>query len=221
MSLTGLVGAGRTEVARAIFGARPADAGDIFVHGQRQKIRQPRDALRLGIGFLTEDRGANGLCMALPVRDNMTLPFWANGRDYLYGLLLSPRIEHQLAERYARSLNIRTHSLNTPVKYLSGGNQQKVVMAKWLIRRSKILIVDEPTSGIDIGAKEEVHRLLISFAREQGGTVLLISSDLPEVLKLSDRVLVMSRGQLVGELNRAEASEERIMNYALQVAMKG
>ncbi|MEO1444365.1 MAG: ATP-binding cassette domain-containing protein, partial [Chloroflexota bacterium] len=112
----------------------------------------------------------------------------------------------------------RAANLNTPVKFLSGGNQQKVVLAKWLLPQTSILIVDEPTAGVDIGAKEEVHRMLIAFAREQGGAVLVISSDLPEVLQLSDRILVMARGDLVGELSRAEATEEQIMNYALQLS---
>ena len=216
VGLTGLVGAGRTEVAKAIFGARPADTGTLYVHGKRVVIHKPSDALRLGIGFLTEDRTSNGLCMPLTIRENMTLPFWASGRHFLYGFLLNMRVERQLARQYAHDLDVRARNLGTPVKYLSGGNQQKVVLAKWLITQSKILIVDEPTAGIDIGSKEEVHKLIINFAR-QGGAVLLISSELPEVLKLSDRILVMARGRIAGELNRADASEERIMSYALQV----
>ncbi|NDJ59573.1 MAG: sugar ABC transporter ATP-binding protein [Chloroflexi bacterium] len=217
VALTGLMGAGRTEVAEGIFGVTPPDSGAIYVRGQRVQINQPGDALRHDIGFLTEDRAATGLGMALNIRENMTLPYWAQGRDYIYGLLLNHRRERQLTDDYARSLNVRARNLSTAVKYLSGGNQQKVVLAKWLLARSSILIADEPTLGIDIGAKEEVHRLLIDFARQQGGAVLLISSDLPEALKLSDRILVMAHGRLVGELSRAEATEKRIMAFAFQV----
>lgn len=217
ISLTGLMGAGRTEVAQAIFGYKPANSGDIYVRGQKARIRQPGDALRLGIGFLTEDRVASGLGLTMNIRENMTLPFWASGRDYSLGALLNLGRERDLSNTYARNLNVRARSLGMQVKFLSGGNQQKVVLAKWLIAQSSLLIADEPTLGIDIGAKEEVHKLLIHFARNEGGSVLIISSDLPEVLKLSDRVLVMAQGKLAGELTRAEATEERIMNYAFQV----
>jgi ribose transport system ATP-binding protein len=217
VSLTGLMGAGRTEVAQALFGAVPADSGSIYVRGEKVTICTPTDALHLGIGFLTEDRVTSGLGMALDIRENMTLPYWASGHDYRYGVLLNKRREQQLSETYAHNLNVRAHSLGTQVKYLSGGNQQKVVLAKWLIKQASILIIDEPTLGIDIGTKEEFHKLIITFARE-GGAVLMISSDLPEVLKLSDRILVMAHGRLVGTLTRAEASEERIMSYGLQVA---
>jgi ribose transport system ATP-binding protein len=218
VSLTGLMGSGRTEVAQAIFGYRPAASGAIFVRGEPVRIRRPGDALQLGIGFLTEDRVASGLGLTMNIRENMTLPYWAGGRSYRYGALLDLPLERRLTDTYARSLNVRARSLGTQVKFLSGGNQQKVVFAKWLIAQSTILIVDEPTLGIDIGAKEEVHKLLVSFARDEGGAVLVISSDMPEVLKLSDRVLVMAQGRLVGELTREEATEERIMNYAFQVA---
>lgn len=216
--LTGLMGSGRTEVAQTIFGVHPPDSGQILVYGRVSKIRRPIDALRLGIGFLTEDRLRTGLGLSLSLRENMTLPYWASGGHFGLGALLDLAQERVVTDAYARSLNVRARSLGMPVKFLSGGNQQKVVLAKWLITQSRILLADEPTLGIDIGAKEEVHRLLIRFAREQGGAVLVISSDMPEVLKLADRVLVMAQGRLVGELTRDEASEERIMSYAFQVA---
>jgi ribose transport system ATP-binding protein len=219
--LTGLMGAGRTEVAQAIFGAHPAHSGKIFVRGQLADIRGPADALKRGIGFLTEDRATTGLGLSMSIRENMTLPYWARGHNLRLGSLLSLRMEGKITDAISRDLNVRARSLGTQVKYLSGGNQQKVVLAKWLIAQSSILIADEPTLGIDVGAKEEVHKLLVNFARQQGGAVLIISSDLPEVLKLSDRVLVMAHGRLVGELTRAEASQGRIMNYAFQVAAKG
>ncbi|MEL6271350.1 MAG: sugar ABC transporter ATP-binding protein [Chloroflexota bacterium] len=218
LGITGLVGAGRTEVAEAIFGVHPPDSGTITIRGEPVHIRHPREALSQGIGFLTEDRGTSGLCMSMGIRENMTLPYWASGKSGLSGLLLNMRDERKKTDHYARQLNVRAANLNTPVKFLSGGNQQKVVLAKWLLPQTSILIVDEPTAGVDIGAKEEVHRMLIAFAREQGGAVLVISSDLPEVLQLSDRILVMARGDLVGELSRAEATEEQIMNYALQLS---
>jgi ribose transport system ATP-binding protein len=156
------------------------------------------------------------MALALSVRDNMTLPLlarWANSLGSPWWL--SPRREVALANDYAGRLQIRAHDLGDAVRYLSGGNQQKVIIAKWLMARCRILILDEPTLGIDVGAKEEIHHLIVQFAREKGGAVLLISSDLPEVLKLSDRVLVMAEGRLQGELSRAEATEERIMHYAV------
>jgi ribose transport system ATP-binding protein len=212
------MGSGRTEIAQAISGCRPADAGAVFVRGKKTRIRRPADALAHGIGYLTEDRAATGLGMSLSLRENMTLPFWARGEQYRFGALLDLRKEREVSAAYARDLGVRARSLGMPVKFLSGGNQQKVVLAKWLIAQSTILIVDEPTLGIDVGAKEEVHRLLARFAREEGGAVLMISSELPEVLKMSDRVLVMAHGELVAEFTHDEATEERIMSYAFQVA---
>jgi ribose transport system ATP-binding protein len=135
-------------------------------------------------------------------------------------MFLNRRKELNLSDEFGQRLNVRAASLRMPVRYLSGGNQQKVVLAKWLIARCSILIVDEPTAGIDVGAKEEVHRLLVNFTRHEGGTVIMISSDLPEILKLSDRILIMAQGRKVKELDRTEATEEIVMNYSLQ-AVKG
>lgn len=217
VSLAGLVGAGRTAVAEAIFGARPAASGAIYVDGQLARIRHPADAGRYGIGFATEDRASTGLALALSVRDNMTLPLVARDvRRLGSAWLLNRQREENLVNTYRRELDVRAHHLDDAVRYLSGGNQQKVILAKWLMARCRILILDEPTFGIDVGAKEEIHGLIIAFARERGA-VLLISSDLPEVLKLSDRVLVMASGRLQGEFARSEASEERVMTYAMRM----
>ncbi|MEP7287538.1 MAG: sugar ABC transporter ATP-binding protein [Chloroflexota bacterium] len=220
VGISGLMGSGRTELAQSIFGVHPLTSGEIYIRGQRVNIRIPGDAVKLGIGFLTEDRLGDGLGASLSIRDNMSLPLWASGQEYVYGLFLNRRKERQLSNEYSRRLNVRATNMSMPVRYLSGGNQQKVVLAKWLIARCSILIVDEPTAGIDIGAKEEVHRLLINFTRQEGGTVIMISSDLPEILKLSDRILVMAKGHMVKELNRAEATEEIVMGYSL-TSIKG
>ena len=216
VGISGLMGSGRTELAQSIFGVYPPDSGEIYVRGQRVNIRIPGNALKLGIGFLTEDRLGDGLGASMSIRENMSLPMWASGQGYSYSVLLDRRKERQLSDEYGHRLNVRAANMRVPVRYLSGGNQQKVVLAKWLMAQCSILIVDEPTAGIDIGAKEEVHRLLINFARQEGGTVLMISSDLPEILKLSDRILVMAGGHMVKELERAEATEEIVMGYSLQ-----
>jgi ABC-type sugar transport system ATPase subunit len=218
VGLAGLVGAGRTALAEALFGAAPASGGQIYVDGKPVSIRHPDDATRYGLGFATEDRAGSGLCLALSVRENMTLPLWARWRQSLGRLWLNRRHEVSLTNQYAQELAVRAHDLEEAVRYLSGGNQQKVIIAKWLMARCRILILDEPTLGIDVGAKEEIHRLIVRFAREDGGAVLFISSDLPEVLKLSDRVLVMAHGRLQGELSRATATEERIMLHAVAAA---
>jgi ribose transport system ATP-binding protein len=215
IGVAGLVGAGRTAVAEAIFGASPAQQGAIYVEGKPVTIHHPSDATRYGLGFATEDRANSGLALSLSVRDNMTLPLWARWSDSLGRLWLNRQRERTLTDQYATELGVRAHSLDDSVRYLSGGNQQKVIIAKWLMARCRILILDEPTFGIDIGAKEEIHRLIVRFTREDGGAVLVISSDLPEVLKLSDRVLVMAHGRLQGEVSRAEATEERIMLHAV------
>jgi ribose transport system ATP-binding protein len=214
LALAGLVGSGRTELARAIFGADPIDAGRIWVHQREVKIRAPADAVDLGIGFVTEDRLHSGLLMTMSILQNSTLP---SLRQFaaLGGLFFSSARERATAQRFVRGLNVQPPALDRKVRYLSGGNQQKVVLAKWLMAQSQILILDEPTQGIDVGAKEEVHRLMVEFTRQRGGAILLISSDLPEVLRMSDRILVMREGRIMGEVTRAEATEERVMQLAV------
>ena len=214
VGLAGLVGSGRTELARTIFGADKLDAGTISIDGRRVKIFTPVDAIRLGIGLVPEDRKQQALVLQLAVRENISL---ANlGRISRAGVIQRGS-ERTIADRFIDALQIRTPSMEQKVINLSGGNQQKVVLAKWLALNPRILIVDEPTRGIDVGAKAEVHQLLNQLAG-QGVAILMISSELPEILGMSDRVLVMREGRLAGELSRAEATQESIMSMATGLA---
>ena len=211
LGFAGLMGAGRTEVARLVFGADPREAGEIEVHGRAAAIRTPVDAVRHGIGYLSEDRKHFGLATGLDVEANIvlaSLPRFA-GRTGL----VDDGATLDTAGRLVRQLQIKTASTQQPVKLLSGGNQQKVVIAKWLLRDCDILIFDEPTRGIDVGAKAEIHKLMRSLAAE-GKAIIVISSELPEVLRLAHRILVMCEGRLTGELSAAEATQERIMTLA-------
>jgi ribose transport system ATP-binding protein len=214
LGLAGLVGAGRTELARAIFGVDRIDSGKFWVSGREVAIHHPADATRLGIGFVTDDRLVTGLHTSMSVMENATLPsldrFGALG-----GLLLDLAQERSAAGRVVRELKVQPRSIDRRVRYLSGGNQQKVALAKWLMAQSRILILDEPTQGIDVGAKEDVHRLMMDFTRRQHGAILLISSDLPEVLRVSDRIVVIREGQVAGELGREEATAEQVMRLAV------
>ncbi|HNR31540.1 MAG TPA: sugar ABC transporter ATP-binding protein [Candidatus Hydrogenedentes bacterium] len=198
VGLTGLVGAGRTEVARAIFGADPLDEGAIHLYGKRITVRSPQDAIRHGIGLLTEDRKNQGLILGMSVRENTTL---ANLSELLRGLVfLDKRRERDAAAKLARDLEIRAPSVETVVQTLSGGNQQKVVLAKWLFTRSKVLIFDEPTRGIDVGAKVAIYELMNTLVR-RGVAVLIISSEMLEVIGMCDRVLVMNSGWMPNALS--------------------
>jgi ABC-type sugar transport system ATPase subunit len=214
LGLAGLVGAGRTELARAIFGVDRFDTGRIRVFGREVTIRHPADSTRLGIGFVTDDRLVTGLLMPMSIVENITLPSLARVGAW-GGMFLSHSRERNSAADLVRDLNVHPPWLERKVRYLSGGNQQKVALAKWLMARSRILILDEPTQGIDVGAKEDVHRLMFEFTRRRKGAILLISSDLPEVLRMSDRIAVMRGGRIVGELTRAEATEQRVMQFAV------
>jgi ABC-type sugar transport system ATPase subunit len=214
VGLAGLVGSGRTEVVRAIFGADPFDRGEVLIGGKPFKISSPRDAIKLGIGLAPEDRKAQALVLGLAVRENISL---ASLGSLVRGGFVRLGAERERAESFVRALSIRTPGLEQKVVNLSGGNQQKVVLAKWLALRPKVLIVDEPTRGVDIGAKAEVHHLLNELAA-QGVAILVISSELPEVLGISDRVLVMRQGRIAGELPRADATQERIMALATGLA---
>jgi ribose transport system ATP-binding protein len=211
LGFAGLMGAGRTEVARAVFGADPIDSGEILVHGRRVDIRSPQQAVAHGIGYLSEDRKHFGLATGMDVETNIALT--AMPRFLRAGLWLDGRAMRSTAEDSVRRLGIRTPSVKQPVRLLSGGNQQKVVVAKWLLRDCDILFFDEPTRGIDVGAKAEIYRLLHGLA-EQGKAIVMISSELPEVLRLSHRVLVMCEGRVTGELPAAQATQENIMQLA-------
>nr|WP_277995812.1 sugar ABC transporter ATP-binding protein [Thermanaeromonas toyohensis] len=211
LGFAGLMGAGRTEVARAIFGADPIDAGEIYVRGRKVKIRSPKDAVKHGIGYLSEDRKRYGLVLDMDVETNIVLASLEKFRGFL-GWVKRARARAE-AQRRVIELKIKTPNLQQKVKYLSGGNQQKVVIGKWLTRNCDILIFDEPTRGIDVGAKSEIYRLLNDLA-ESGKSIIMISSELPEILRMSHRILVMCEGRITGELNAGEATEELIMKYA-------
>ena len=212
LGLAGLMGAGRTEVARAIFGADPIEAGEILVDGKPVRIRTPKDAVRAGIGYLSEDRKHLGLVTGLDVRNNIVLA--SLSRFLAPGGVLREDKMHDAAVRYIRQLAIKTPSDQQETRLLSGGNQQKVVVAKWLLRDCPILIFDEPTRGIDVGAKSEIYKLLNALAA-QGRAIIVISSELPEVLRLSHRIAVMCEGRLTGILP-AGAAQQEIMRLATQ-----
>jgi ABC-type sugar transport system ATPase subunit len=208
LGIAGLVGAGRTELARAIFGADPFDSGEIMVDGQPTTIRSPQDAIRHGVGLVPEDRKQQALFLALAVRQNLSM---ASLRSLTHwGGFVRERDEKNLVEGFRQTLNIRMISAEQKILNLSGGNQQKVVIARWLALQPKVLIVDEPTRGIDIAAKAEVHQLLDEMARS-GIAVIMISSELPEIIGMSDRIITMREGRLTGEVLRADASQETLM----------
>ncbi|NMB12682.1 MAG: sugar ABC transporter ATP-binding protein [Firmicutes bacterium] len=211
LGFAGLVGAGRTEVARAIFGADPIDFGEIYVHGERVQIGTPNDAVKFGIGYLSEDRRRYGVLPTMDVETNIIAAAFEKFTSNL-GWVNKPSC-HDAAQTQVDELRIKTPSLQQRVRYLSGGNQQKVVMAKWMVRDCDILICDEPTRGIDVGAKSEVYKLLNDLA-ESGKAIIMISSELPEILRMSHRIIVMCEGRITGELTAAEATQERILQYA-------
>jgi ABC-type sugar transport system ATPase subunit len=211
LGIAGLVGSGRTELVRAIFGADRVDGGEILVDGERVAIRSPRDAVRRGIGFVPEDRKQQALFLRMAVRENISVPVLT--RLGGSGAFPSRSRERSLASKYIADLNIRTPSMEQFVGALSGGNQQKVIIARWLATNPRILILDEPTRGIDGGAKAEVHALIAALA-EQGVAIIMVSSELPEILGMSHRVLVMRQGRIAADIPRAEATEEAIMAAA-------
>lgn len=214
VGLTGLVGAGRTEVARAIFGADRLDAGRIYLNGQAIDVHSPRDAIRQRIGLLPEDRKNQGLVLGMTVAENTTL---ANLKALAGRILMSRKHEWAVTEEYVASLRIKTPGTGQRVQNLSGGNQQKVVLAKWLFTQSRLLIFDEPTRGIDVGAKVEIYRLMVELNR-QGVGILVISSELPEAIGMCDRILVMHEGRIAGEVSAANATQEAIMALATGTA---
>jgi ABC-type sugar transport system ATPase subunit len=214
VGLAGLVGSGRTEIARALFGADEYDRGEILIDGRPVRIRSPRAAIRLGMGLVPEDRKLQALVLNLAIRENMSLSML--DRLSRFGVVRLGA-ERALARRMVELLRVRTPSIEQKALNLSGGNQQKVVIAKWLALRPKVLIMDEPTRGIDIGAKAEVHALMHRLAAD-GVAILMISSELPEIIHMSDRVLVMRQGRIAGELTHQEATQEAIMALATGVA---
>jgi ribose transport system ATP-binding protein len=213
LGFAGLMGAGRTEVARAIFGADPIDSGEIHVHGQRRTIRSPRDAVRMGLAYLSEDRKHFGLVTPMSVRDNVTMASWE--RFLTGGIFMRDTALRDVSKDYVEKLRVKTPSVDQETRLLSGGNQQKVVIAKWLLRDCDILFFDEPTRGIDVGAKAEIYKLLQGLAG-QGKAIVVISSELPEILRLSHRIIVMCEGRITGELDGRTATQESIMTLATE-----
>jgi ABC-type sugar transport system ATPase subunit len=211
VGMAGLVGAGRSEVASAIFGTRPAASGEIYIRGKRAAIKNPAAAMRHGIAMVSEDRARTGLLVAFSIRYNITFAILQKIASRLG--FISAKKEEELVSQYVKYLNIKMRDPGQRVKELSGGNQQKVVIAKWLLTESDILILDEPTRGIDVGAKMEVYRLINELAK-QGKAILMISSELPEILQLSDRVYVMGDGAITAEFNRDELDGKKIMAAA-------
>ena len=210
IGLAGLVGAGRTEVVRGIFGADPLDAGRVFIEGEEVSIENPRDAIDHGIALLTEDRKGQGLVLIFDVRENITLSIL----DRLSrGQLTNKAREREIAGSFIDRLAIKASSQEQLALNLSGGTQQKVVLSKWLAAEARVIIFDEPTRGIDIGAKAEIYEIMNELVA-QGDTILMVSSELPEILAMSDRILVMQGGRIRGQLSREEATQERIMHYA-------
>jgi ribose transport system ATP-binding protein len=212
LGFAGLVGAGRTELMKLIFGALHPDRGEIRLHGRPVSIRSPQDAVRAGIGYLSEDRKTEGLVLSLSVASNIVLP---SLHSVSTGVFVDRGREKAVAERFVGLLKIATPDIDRTVRLLSGGNQQKVVVAKWLHHDSDVLIFDEPTRGIDVGARAEIHDLIVSLA-DSGKAVVVVSSDLPEILNICDRVLVMSQGRIVGDLrNSEELGQHRVMDLML------
>ena len=210
LGFSGLMGAGRTEVARLIFGADKKDSGKIFINGKEVTINTPQDAVAQGIGYLSEDRKRYGLIVDKSVEENTVI---SSLNDFVKGIFIDKAKSKEVSKKYVESLKTKTPSVSQLVKKLSGGNQQKVVIAKWLVRNSDILIFDEPTRGIDVGAKSEIYALMEKLAKE-GKSIIMISSELPEVLRMSDRVIVMCEGRITGILDIAEANQEVIMQSA-------
>jgi ribose transport system ATP-binding protein len=211
VGICGLAGAGRTEFLRAVCGADRVDSGAVQLFGREVKVGSPRQAIRLGIGLLPEDRKTQGLFLNQSVAFNITI---AHLKALLRGGLLRLGAERKTAQGYVEQLRVRTPGVGTAVGNLSGGNQQKCVLARNLNARCRILLVDEPTRGVDVGAKREMYQLLADLADRERAAILMVSSELPEILGLSDRVIVMRDGRFTAELSRAEASEERIMQHA-------
>jgi rhamnose transport system ATP-binding protein len=212
LGFAGLIGAGRTDVGLALFGIEPATEGTIELNGKTVTVRSPRAAMDFGIAYVSEDRRQLGLSLPMSIAANITLPVL---RRYLNRLgLVRTAMERATAETFRRRLAIRTSSVDLPVAKLSGGNQQKVMLSKWLLTKPSVLILDEPTRGIDVGAKAEVHTMIGELAAEGIG-IILISSELPEVLAMSDRVLVMREGRQMAIFSREEATQESVMTAAM------
>jgi len=212
LGFSGLVGSGRTSTAKAIIGAIPRTSGEIYINGRQVRVTSPAEAIANGIGYLPEDRKVEGLILSKSVKENITLP--SLKRKFSKGVILDAKKERKTAEEYREKLRIKTPSINRLSKFLSGGNQQKVVFAKWLCSEANIYIFDEPTRGIDVGAKSEIYQIINDLVGK-GAAVIVISSELPEILGICDRVLVMRDGRITADIDRRDATQERIMSYSI------
>ncbi|MDF2613342.1 MAG: rbsA [Clostridia bacterium] len=212
IGISGLMGAGRTELAKTIYGAIPKEGGEILIGGKLAEIRSPQQGIKAGISYVSEDRKRNGLVLGLSIKENMTLSSLKSFSSALG--TLSNIQEEEASKNYVKNMSIRTPGINQLVKNLSGGNQQKVSITKSLMTKPKILILDEPTRGVDVGAKKEIYDIINNFKKE-GMSIIMISSEIPEILGMSDRILVMHEGRITGELNREEATQESIMKCAV------
>jgi ribose transport system ATP-binding protein len=210
LGIAGLVGSGRTELARAIFGADSLPRSEIIFNGKEIKTSNPKNAIKLGMGFISEDRKKEGIVHSLAVAKNLTLIIL---KRISRACFLRKAAEREVAQNCVHKFNIMTPKLDTEIQYLSGGNQQKVILAKWINSNPKLIIMDEPTRGIDVGAKTEIYQLMRNLV-QQGTTIIMISSELPEIIGMSDRILVMHEGRIMGEIVSTEATEERIMMLA-------
>ena len=215
LGFSGLMGAGRTETARALFGADPKQSGDIYINGQKVNINSPEDAVNHGIGYLSEDRKRFGIVVQKTITENSTM---ATLREFMSGIFINKAAEREVTQQYIKELDTRTPSPDQLVVNLSGGNQQKAVIAKWLVRNCDILIFDEPTRGIDVGAKNEIYKLMNRLAAE-GKSIIMISSEMTEILRMSDRIIVMCEGKKTGEIPIEEATQEVIMDKATRDIM--
>ncbi|WP_461366567.1 sugar ABC transporter ATP-binding protein [Candidatus Darwinibacter acetoxidans] len=211
VGLAGLVGAGRTEVLRALFGLNPYQAGEIWIDGRSLRVRSPEDSIAHGLIMLSEDRRRYGIIPVRSVKENVTI---TRLEEFIYGGRWRRLKEIERVEELCTRMNVKTPSINTDISALSGGNQQKVVLAKWMIQDPKVLLLDEPTRGIDVGAKYEIHKLMITLAKEGKG-ILMVSSELPELVGMCDRIYVMAEGKIRGELRRDQFSQEAIMHLAV------
>lgn len=216
LGFSGLMGAGRTETARALFGADPIESGDIYINGEKVEIKSPQDAVKHGIGYLSEDRKRYGIVVQKTVAENTTM---ASLNDYIKGIFINKGKEEAVAKKYVEALSTKTPGVDQLVVNLSGGNQQKVVIAKWLTCDSDILIFDEPTRGIDVGAKNEIYKLMNKLAKD-GKAIIMISSEMTEILRMSDRIVVMCEGIKTGELDISEATQENVMSLATREIKK-
>lgn len=210
LGVAGLMGAGRTEVMEAVFGYRPAESGEIFIDGVKVEINEPIDAIRHGIAFVTEDRKQTGIFPDLSIKDNIIMP---DVDTYLKNGLLNRKKIRENCQEQREAISIKTPTLEQLIKNLSGGNQQKVLISRWLLTTPEVFILDEPTRGIDVGAKSEIHRLIGDLAK-MGKSIIMVSSEMPEILSMSDRILVMHEGKCSGEISREEATQEKILQLA-------